>query len=215
MFALPDLPYAPTALEPVISANTLGFHHGKHHAGYVKTLNTRLAELPGVTGTLEEIIRQAEEIPDAKLFNNAAQCWNHSFFWLSMAPLRKDPGAELQAAIAAAFQDHAGLRNAFVAAGVGHFGSGWVWLMSDNRGVLSVTSTHDAKDMLPGVDSTPLLVCDLWEHAYYLDHQNDRTGFLTQWFDHLADWSFAGRQFLASVRNGLSWRHPRAFSFVA
>ena len=214
MFALPDLPYAPTALEPVISANTLGFHHGKHHAGYVKTLNTRLAELPGVTGTLEEIIRQAAQIPDAKLFNNAAQCWNHSFFWLSMAPLRKDPDAELEKAIAAAFQDHAGLRSAFVAAGVGHFGSGWVWLMSDNRGALSVTSTHDARDMLPGVDSTPLLVCDLWEHAYYLDHQNDRAGFLTQWFDHLADWSFAGRQFHASIRNGLSWRHPRPFTFV-
>ncbi len=208
MFALPSLPYPDTALAPVISAETLKFHHGKHHAGYVRTLNTLLEAKPGPAHSLEEVIAAAAAAHEAKLFNNAAQCWNHSFFWLSMSERRTAPDAALSAQIARSFGDLAGLRAAFIAEGVGHFGSGWVWLTADANGALAVSSTHDAHNALADAGRTPLIVCDLWEHAYYLDHQNDRAGFLAAWFDGLIDWTFAGAQFQAAVSGGSPWRHP-------
>ncbi len=208
MFTLPDLPYAPTALDPVISALTLETHHGKHHAGYVKALNTLLAERPGSTDPLETVITAAQAEHHDKLFNNAAQCWNHSFFWLSMCAERREPGMAFTQAIGTAFGDLAGLRAAMVAAGVGHFGSGWVWLTADAGGLLKVVATHDAHNPLAEAGETPLLVCDVWEHAYYLDHRNDRAAFLEEWFDHLADWSFAGRQYAAAISGTGAWQHP-------
>jgi Fe-Mn family superoxide dismutase len=215
MFELPTLPYPDTALAPVVSAETLKFHHGKHHAGYVRTLNGLLADGPGHAETLEQVIAAAAAHQDAKLFNNAAQCWNHSFFWLSMSPKRMDPDAALTAQISRTFGDLAGLRTSFVAEGIGHFGSGWVWLTADRGGQLAVTSTHDAHNPLGDPGRIPLLVCDLWEHAYYLDHQNDRAGFLGSWFDKLADWTFAGQQFHAAVSGAAPWRHPLPVHAVA
>lgn len=208
MFVLPELPYAADALEPVISARTLGYHHGKHHKAYVDTLNTLLGEAGSAPSSLEAVIRETHDTPvQRKLFNNAAQAWNHAFFWDSMAPAATQPGADLAEAVCAAFGDHHGLRDAFVAEGVGHFASGWVWLIAEG-GALKVISTHDADDTVPLDGVTPLLVCDLWEHAYYLDHQNDRKGFLEAWFDRLANWSLAARQLAASRGDGDVWAYP-------
>jgi superoxide dismutase, Fe-Mn family len=209
MLVLPDLPYAYDALEPVISRRTLHFHHDKHHAAYVKTTND-LAEKAGASSAnLEELVRGAARSQDQTLFNNASQAWNHAFFWSAMTPRRQSLTGELQSAINAAFGDVAGLRKAFVADGAGHFGSGWVWLVADRNSNLRVIATHDARDMLTQTDVTPLLVCDLWEHAYYLDYQNDRKAFLEAWFDALPHWEFAGYQLAAAKSRGEAWRYPQ------
>jgi len=208
MFALPELPYPYDALEPVMSARTLRFHHDKHHATYVKTLNAQLEKARSVVDALESVIRGARSAKDRLLFNNAAQVWNHSFFWLAMTAKPERPTAELAKAINAAFGDLARLRKAFVDEGAGHFGSGWVWLVADPTGELRIRSTHDADDTLTHPDMTPILVCDLWEHAYYLDYQNDRKAYLEAWFDKLANWRFAERQYEASKGDGEIWRHP-------
>ena len=214
MYILPELPYAYDALEPVLSDRTLRLHHDKHHAGYVKTLN----ELLGVGGkaakTLEAVILDASKTENRKLFNNAAQVWNHGFFWLAMSPTRQRPIGPLEAAIQSMFGDLARLKTAFVEAGAGHFGSGWVWLVANEKGVLAVRSSHDADDTLSQPGTTPLLVCDLWEHAYYLDHQNDRKGFLEAWFDALPNWQFAASQYEAAQGRGEPWRHPAPLTGV-
>ncbi len=134
MFVLPELPYAANSLEPVISARTLGFHHGKHHKTYVETLNTLLAEADDRLSSLEEVIRETADDPDRrKLFNNAAQSWNHAFFWDAMTPAFKPPSGDLAKAIHTAFGDLTALRTAFVEEGVGHFASGWVWLVAEGE----------------------------------------------------------------------------------
>ncbi|HEY5072200.1 MAG TPA: superoxide dismutase [Caulobacteraceae bacterium] len=208
MFALPRLPYAYDALAPVMSERTLHFHHDKHHAAYVEKLNELLETAGSSPASLEEVILDAAESGAMKLFDNAAQAWNHSFFWVAMSPRRGRPSGELASAIEAAFGDLAGLKKALVAEGVGHFGSGWVWLAAEPGGALKVRSTHDADDTLTHAMITPLLVCDLWEHAYYLDHQNERKGFLEAWFDALPDWDFAAAQYAAACGRGEPWRHP-------
>jgi len=208
MFALPPLPYADDALSPAISARTLRFHHGKHHAGYVSTLNALLAAAGGPLEQLEAVMARAAGDESVKLYNNAAQAWNHSLFWISMTPDRVSPGGELGEAIAASFAGLEGLRAAFVAEGVAHFGSGWLWLAVNPAGGLIVQTTHDARGLPGRLNLTPLLICDLWEHAYYLDHQNDRKAFLESWFDTLANWPFAAAQFAAARGEGLAWRHP-------
>jgi Fe-Mn family superoxide dismutase len=210
MFVLPDLPYAYDALQPVISDRTMHFHHDKHHATYFKTLNELLDKDGKSPKTLEEVILSASKAGEKKLFNNAAQAWNHTFFWVTMTPDKQQPEGDLAEAIGQAFGDLAGLKTAFVTEGTGHFGSGWVWLTADKSGALTVISTHDADDTLTHEGLTPLLVCDVWEHAYYLDHQNDRKAFLEAWFDALPNWSFAGFQYAAAKGQGQAWRHPEA-----
>ena len=208
MFILPELPYAADALEPVVSGRTLGFHHGKHHKAYVDTLNRLLAEVGESPATLEAVVRDTAGDPaKAKLFNNAAQAWNHGFFWACMSPGRQAPAGDLAGAIDRDFGGLDGLRQAFVAEGVGHFASGWVWLVAEG-GRLKVISTHDADDTLPKPGVTPLLVCDLWEHAYYLDHQNDRKGFLEAWFEALPNWALAASQLAAAAGRGEPWAYP-------
>jgi Fe-Mn family superoxide dismutase len=208
MITLPDLPYAYDALAPVISAETMHFHHDKHHATYVKTTNELLAEAGGSPRDLETVVVDAHRSGEKKLFNNAAQAWNHGFFWNSMTPDRQSPNDELSGAIASAFGDLPGLKTRFVSEGAGHFGSGWVWLVTDGGGALKVISTHDAADPLIESGVTPLLVCDLWEHAYYLDHKNDRKGFLEAWFDALPNWDLAASQWAAARSRGKAWRYP-------
>ena len=208
MFLLPELPYPYAALEPVISDRTLHFHHDKHHAAYIKTLNDLLEKAGKPPTALEDVIREASKSGDKKLFNNAAQAWNHSFFWAAMSPGREHPEGELDTAIKAGFGGLAGCRQAFVKEGAEHFGSGWVWLVADRSAALHVRSTHDADDALTQEGLTPLLVCDLWEHAYYLDHQNDRKAFLEGWFDALPHWRFAAAQLAAARGDGEPWRHP-------
>jgi Fe-Mn family superoxide dismutase len=207
MFELPDLPYAYEALEPVISGRTMHFHHDKHHKAYVDTTNTLLKDAS--PESLEAVIRAARASDDKKLFNNAAQAWNHAFFWNAMAPGAAKPDGDLVAAIKDAFGDLASLKKTFVEDGVAQFGSGWVWLTADKAGKLQVAATHDAGQPVEAGGAVPLLVCDVWEHAYYLDHQNDRKGFLEAWFDALPNWSFAAGQFAAARGQGEAWRYPR------
>jgi Fe-Mn family superoxide dismutase len=207
MFVLPALPYAYDALQPVISERTMQFHHDKHHKAYVDTTNTLLEKAPA-PDSLEAVIREARSSGNKKLFNNAAQAWNHAFFWEAMSPDTGKPGGDLASAIASAFGDQGGLKQKFVEEGVGHFGSGWVWLVANREHKLEVQSTHDAEDMVTQPGLTPLIVCDLWEHAYYLDYQNNRKGYLEAWFDQLANWDFAASQLNAPQSRGETWRYP-------
>lgn len=215
MIPLPDLPYAYDALEPVISAETMRLHHDKHHATYVKTANELLAKAGGAAKDLETVVRESARSGDRKLFDAAAQAWNHAFLWVAMSPGRKCPTGEFAVALAQAFGDLAGLKTAFIAEGAAHFGSGWVWLVADGKGALKVISTHDAADTLTEQALTPLIVCDVWEHAYYLDHQNDRKAFLEAWFDALPNWDFASAQWSAARGAGDGWRHPASVGAMA
>ena len=207
MLTLPNLPYDYAALAPTLSAETLKFHHDKHHAAYVEKANA-LAKKAGLGDLpLEALIGEARRRKDQPLFNNAAQAWNHGFFWESMAPHPTAPAAELKAAIDKAFGGMEGLKKKFVEEGVGHFASGWVWLTSGKAG-LEVISTHDADDTFTREAEFPLLACDLWEHAYYLDFKNDRPSFLTHWFEDLANWTFADKQFAAVSNPAAAYRYP-------
>jgi Fe-Mn family superoxide dismutase len=176
-FSLPDLPYESHALEPVISSATLKLHHGAHHRGYVDKLN-RLVKGTELEGrTLEDIVRRSS----GTVFNNAAQAWNHAFFWQSLAPAR-EPAAH-RGSLSARFAGE------LKTAAAGFFGSGWIWLVEE-RGALSVTATVNADNPLRrGLN--PLLVIDLWEHAYYLDHQNRRDVYVDGVVDRLLNWEFA------------------------
>jgi Fe-Mn family superoxide dismutase len=207
VFKLPPLPYAYDALLPTISAVTMRLHHDKHHAKYVETANTLVEQHAIQAPSLEAVIVEAAQGGLDKLYDNAAQAWNHAFFWSCMSPT----GAPLQGELAGLIDQVWGglpqLREAFVAEGAAHFGSGWIWLLASPEG-LAVRATHDGRNLVGEERATPLLVCDLWEHAYYLDYKNDRKGFLEAWFDALPDWAFAEHQLAASRGSGEPWRYP-------
>ena len=188
---LPALPYASDALEPHISAHTLSFHHGKHHAGYVKKLNAAIegTDLAGLS--LEALVAKGAS---TGVFNNAAQHFNHSFYWKSLSPNGGGaPSGALADAINGAFGSFDGFKEAFTKAAGGHFGSGWGWLVKNADGSLAVTSTHDAGCPLTD-GQTPLLVVDVWEHAYYLDYQNRRPDYLAGFWQ-LVNWDFVAENF--------------------
>jgi Fe-Mn family superoxide dismutase len=208
MFNLPDLPYAYEALAPVVSPETLHFHHDKHHAKYVEVMNGLLEQAARPPQPLEDVVWAAGSEGAKKLYNNAAQTWNHAFFWDSMTPGGASAGDSLKEAAERGFGDWDALRARFVAEGSDHFASGWVWLIARGGG-LEVISTHDAGSFDQFEGATPLLVCDVWEHAYYLDHQNNRKAFLEQWFDGLANWSLAESQLAAAGGSGGAWRFPQ------
>jgi len=209
MIILPDLPYRYGALEPVISANTLRTHHAKHHARYVEVTNALLGETGESVTDIEKVVHMAWRRGAKKLFNNAAQALNHGFYWSCMTPpgTRAAPSPERLAR--AGLDDSGRIRTSFLTEGAGHFGSGWVWLTSQ-QGVLSVIATHDGDTAFRMEGHTPLLVCDVWEHAYYLDHKNDRAAYLAGWWDRLVDWAFVERQYEASLGRGEPWRYPVA-----
>ena len=209
MLTLPDLPYGYDALEPAMSAVTLHTHHDKHHAAYVEKANALATKAGLETMTLEQLIVEARRRKDQALFNNAAQAWNHGFFWESMTPKHAAPSGALKQAIDDTFGGLGDLKKAFVDEGVGHFASGWVWLTAGERG-LEIISTHDADDTFTKEAEFPLLACDLWEHAYYLDVKQDRPTFLNRWFDELANWSFAERQFAAAKNPEAGYHYPLA-----
>jgi Fe-Mn family superoxide dismutase len=205
LFKLPDLPYAYEALEPTISAATLHLHHDKHHARYVTVVNELVKG--GADWTLEAVILESTAKGDRKLADNAGQAWNHGFFWESMASAYRVPSGKLLDAIQRDFGSLDALAAKFKEAGAGHFGSGWVWLVA-KAGKVSVVTTHDGDTVVTDKEAVPLLVCDVWEHAYYLDHKNDRAGFLAGWWSGLANWRFAEAQFAASLGEGTRWRYP-------
>lgn len=203
MFKLPELPFARDALEPFMSRQTLETHHGKHHAGYINKLNAALEAAGATPATLEEAVRMGARDNNKAIFNNAAQAWNHGFFWQSLTP---DGATEPQGAFRTALEHAFGSLDAFRAAakakGEGHFASGWLWLVSDRAGSVSLQDTHDAHSPIETVDTVPLLVCDLWEHAYYLDYKNERGAFLQTFLTKTANWRFAERQYDAAKRGG-------------
>ena len=191
-FELPALPYEPTALEPFISANTLSFHHGKHHLAYVNNLNGLIKDTDLAGKSLEEIILAAWADRPAKqgIFNNAAQVWNHTFFWNS---LKKNGGGKPTGKILAKIEADIGSFDKFIeefkAAATTQFGSGWAWLVLDTDGKLKITKTGNAETPLTA-GQKPLLTVDVWEHAYYLDYQNRRPDFVQAFIDHLINWEF-------------------------
>jgi Fe-Mn family superoxide dismutase len=192
---LPDLPWPADALAPQMSAKTLALHHGKHHAAYVEKLNKLIKGTEFASMPLEEIVLQAE----GEIFNNAAQHWNHSFFWPGLRPAGGDgPAGDLQSAIASRFDSLTGLKKKFTELAVANFGSGWTWLVTDRRGGLDVVNTGNAENPLRG-GKQPLLVCDVWEHAYYVDHENRRPDYLKAFWE-LVDWERVAGRYEAAQR---------------
>jgi Fe-Mn family superoxide dismutase len=189
--ALPELPYAMDALAPTISRETMGYHYGKHHKSYVDKLNGLIEKTPYAEMTLEKIIETtARDAAKIAIFNNAAQAWNHWFFWLSMSPDGGGkPGGRLARRIEEDFGDFESFANELKQAAVGQFGSGWAWVVLD-KGKLKVTKTANA-DTPIAHGMTPLLAVDVWEHAYYLDFQNRRADYVDAVIEHLLDWEFA------------------------
>ncbi|MGQ0742061.1 MAG: superoxide dismutase [Alphaproteobacteria bacterium] len=197
-FTLPPLPYEENALEPVISAKTMGFHYGKHHKAYVDKLNELVGDSEYADMDIEEIVRATDDARTAnekKIFNNAAQVWNHSFFWSCLAKDGGKPSGELKGAIERDFESFDKLKQEFAAAAVELFGSGWAWLVLDD-GVLKIAKTPDAETPM-AKEKTCLLAIDVWEHAYYLDYQNRRPDYVKAVIDKLLNWDFAAENFAA------------------
>jgi len=188
---LPPLPYAADALAPHISKETIDYHYGKHHQTYVTNLNnlvkgTEFAELG-----LEDIVRKSS----GGIFNNAAQIWNHTFFWNSLAPGGGgEPGGALAKAIQAKWGSFAGFKDAYTKSALGNFGSGWTWLVKKADGSVDIVNTSNAGTPLTTADK-PLLTIDVWEHAYYIDYRNARAKFVEVFLGSLANWKFAERNF--------------------
>ncbi|NJR55330.1 MAG: superoxide dismutase [Acaryochloris sp. CRU_2_0] len=198
VYALPDLPYDYNALDPHISARTLEFHHDKHHAAYVTKCNEMTQDTPMADMAIAEIIKSAYgDSAKAGLFNNAAQAWNHTFYWNSMKPGGGGlPSGALAAKINTDFGNYDNFKAAFKEAGATQFGSGWAWLVLDN-GTLKVTKTPNAENPLVH-GQTPLLTMDVWEHAYYLDFQNKRPDYIDTFLSSLVNWDFAAQQLSAT-----------------
>jgi superoxide dismutase, Fe-Mn family len=191
-FELPDLPFAKDALAPHMSAETLEFHHGKHHRAYVEKTND-LAAKAGFNGkTLVEVVKAAKEKGDKKLFNNAAQLWNHSFFWQCLAPATgQAPGGELAERIARDFGSLDAMLDQLSTTSAEHFSNGWGWLVLDG-GKLKIVALHDADTpLVHGL--APLLTLDVWEHAYYIDYRNARPKFASAVLNNIVNWEFVAR----------------------
>ncbi len=189
-FELPPLPYPDNALEPYCSAKTFSFHHGKHHKAYVDNLNKLIAGTPSEGKPLEEIIMSAAgDSSKVGVFNNAAQVWNHTFFWNCMRPNGGGrPKGDIASRIDTAFGSYEKFAEQFKTAAVGRFGSGWGWLVQDGNS-LKIVSTPNAENPMVGRQKA-LLTVDVWEHAYYLDYQNRRPDFVQAFLDHLVNWDF-------------------------
>lgn len=199
---LPPLPYALEALEPHLSRHTLELHHGKHHAAYVEKTQALVAGTPLEAATLEEIVHASSELPDRALFNAAAQAWNHEFYWQSMTP---GGGGEPQGAIKQRLDKEFGsyrkFCESFTDVAESHFGSGWCWLVLDGD-QLRICATSNAETPLTGAQR-PLLVLDVWEHAYYPDYEHDRPRYVSAFLKYLVNWNFANKNIeLATAAGG-------------
>jgi len=187
---LPPLPFAKDALEPVISAETIDFHYGKHHQAYVTNLNNLVPGTEFADASLEEIVMQA----DGGIFNNAAQVWNHTFYWNGLSPDGGgEPDGALEAAIDQAFGSFAAFKEAFIKSAVGNFGSGWTWLVKNKDGSVAIVNTSNAATPLRD-GKTPLLTIDVWEHAYYIDYRNARPKYLDEIWK-LVNWNFVAANY--------------------
>ena len=187
---LPALPYAIDALAPTISKETLEFHHGKHHQTYVTNLNNLIPGTEFESASLEEIVKKSS----GGIFNNAAQIWNHTFYWNSLSPKGGgQPAGALAAAITAKWGSFDAFKDAFTKSAVGNFGSSWTWLVKKADGSLDIVNTSNAATPVTGTDK-PLLTCDLWEHAYYIDYRNRRPDYMAAFWS-LVNWDFAAKNF--------------------
>ena len=188
---LPPLPYAIDALAPHYSQETLEYHHGKHHNAYVVNLNNLQKGTEFESMSLEDIVKKSS----GGIYNNAAQIWNHTFFWSCMKPQGGgEPSGALAAAIAKKWGSYADFRKAFAASAAGNFGSGWTWLVKKADGSVDIVNTSNAGNPMTAGD-TPVLTVDVWEHAYYIDYRNARPKFVEAFFDHLVNWDFAAKNF--------------------
>lgn len=196
-YTLPALPFGYTDLEPCISKSTLEFHHDKHHAAYVNNYNAAIAGTEYDTMAIEEVIKAvAGDSSKAGIFNNAAQAWNHSFYWNCIKPNGGGtPTGALADKIAADFGSFEAFVDEFKKAATTQFGSGWAWLVLDN-GTLKVTKTGNAENPMTA-GQTPLLTIDVWEHAYYLDYQNKRPDYISTFVEKLINWEFVAANFAA------------------
>ncbi len=193
-FQLPDLPYAKDALAPHMSAETLEFHHGKHHKAYVTKTNELLEKETNLSGaSLMDVVRGAKSSGNAKLFNNSAQLWNHSFFWQCLAPAQgQNPEGRLAQLISDEFGDTETLLQKLQEEAVNHFASGWAWLVLD-RDKLRITSLHDADTPAVHDGMVPLFTLDVWEHAYYIDYRNERPRFASTVLANIVNWDFVAQ----------------------
>jgi Fe-Mn family superoxide dismutase len=191
-FQLPALPYPQDALAPHISAETLDFHHGKHHKAYVDKLNTLVPGTDYEGKSLEEVIKTA---PAGPVFNNAAQIWNHTFLWNSMSPTGGGaPTGKVAAAITGAFGSFEKFKEDFTNSAINNFGSSWTWLVKKADGTVAIVNTSNAGTPLTDASVTPLLTIDLWEHAYYIDYRNARPKYIESYWN-LVNWEFANKNF--------------------
>jgi Fe-Mn family superoxide dismutase len=192
-FTLPDLPYGRDALAPHISEQTLNFHHGKHHQAYVTNLNGLIEGTDLEGKSLEDIIKvAAADASKAGLFNNAAQVWNHTFYWNSLSPNGGgQPSGALRKALEAKWGSVEAFKEAFSKSAAGNFGSGWTWLVKKADGTLDIVNTSNAATVVNTADKA-LLTCDVWEHAYYIDYRNARPTYLEHFWD-LVNWDFAAK----------------------
>ena len=190
---LPSLPYGRDELAPHISEETINYHYGKHHQSYVNKLNGAIEGTELADKTLEEIIIASE----GGLFNNAAQVWNHTFYWNSLSPNGGgSPQGELADAIDSAFGSYAEFKQQFTAKAGGNFGSGWTWLVKNAQGTLEIVNTSNAETTVTNTKVTALLTCDVWEHAYYIDYRNARPEYLKNFWE-IVNWEFAAQNFKA------------------
>lgn len=190
-FKLPELPYAANALEPVISEKTISFHYGKHHQAYVNNVNNLIEGTEFENASLEEIIQKA----DGGIFNNGAQVWNHTFYFMQFSPDgKKEPVGELKAAIDAKFGSFDAFKEAFSKAAATLFGSGWAWLVVNAANELEIVQTSNAGNPMRD-EMKPLLTCDVWEHAYYLDKQNARPKYIEEFWT-ILDWEVISKRFV-------------------
>lgn len=200
-FILPVLPYALDALEPVLSKETLEYHYGKHHAAYINNLNGLITDTDFVNMPIEDIIARAE----GPMFNNAAQAYNHTFYWEGMRPPTADtanlPVGQIANALNESFGSFEAFKTQFSEVGAKHFGSGWAWLLKNKAGVLEIKGMHDADTPVKDGD-TPLLALDVWEHAYYIDYRNKRPDYIAAFWQ-LVNWQFVEKQLLNPSQESL------------
>ncbi|MEO7865607.1 MAG: superoxide dismutase [Sphingomicrobium sp.] len=213
-FTLPPLPFAKDALDPHMSAETLEFHHGKHHKAYVDKTNSLIADQDDLSGaSLNQVIRAAKKEDSRKLFNNSAQLWNHSFFWQCLAPSDgQKPEGKLLKLIEDGFGSVDTMLDTFQDEAVNHFASGWAWLVLD-RGALKITSLHDADTPIAHEGMAPLFTLDVWEHAYYIDYRNERPKFASAVLKNIVNWDFVagnldGKGADRADQEGASTRQP-------
>jgi Fe-Mn family superoxide dismutase len=213
-FQLPELPFAKDALAPVMSAETLEFHHGKHHKAYVTKTNELIEQDAKLSGaSLIDVVRKAKSSGNSKLFNNSAQLWNHSFFWQCLAPSQgQKPSGRLAELISQEFGGHETLLEKLQEEAVNHFSNGWAWLVLD-RDKLRITSLHDADTPLVHDGMQPLFTLDVWEHAYYIDYRNERPKFASSVLSNIVNWDFVaqnldGKGFERADQEGSEARSP-------